>query len=937
MQITRLFALFAVLPGLLGAAAPAPRVSGLPFFFLENRGIANPRARYFMRRPELSAYFMENEIMLAIKGHNVAMLFPSADAHARIEGIDAMEGAGASFFLGSDANKWVKDIPMDRAVAYRALWPGIDMVYSGNGRTLKSEFRVRPGADPNLIRWSYNHPFHASLSPDGSLSVSGEGLDMREDAPVIYQEKNGAKVGVTGSFHTFPDGSAGFHVGDYDRGLPLVIDPTLTFSTFVGGNGQDEATAVAVDPNGNAYLAGWTNSTNFAQSGPAKWKPFAGSTDAFVAKFSALGDKLIYCTYFGGSGDDRALGLAVDASGSVYLTGYTTSTNFPVSSFSPIQAKLAGKRNAFITRLNSTGNALVYSTYLGGEGTDIAYGIAVDGGAHAFITGDTTSLKFPVTTGTFQAVNHGSQNAFAAEVNLNGTSLLWSTYLGGSSADHASAIAINSVGNVFITGYTQSPDFPTANAFQPVTGGNQDAFVAGIAAGGKTLLFSTYLGGSGGTPGLPEEGDGIVLDPSSNIVVSGTTSSLNFPVTATGFQKAFAGGNTDGFLVKLDPTGKTLIYGTYIGGSSVEHVTGVATDQFGYTYVAGYTSSQDFPNIRAPQNSNHGEYDGFLYKLNPAGTSLVYATYVGGTAIDAITSLAVDRFGSVVMGGYTASGDFPLAGVLGSAQKYKYGTTTAFLSKITSGWVPVVADSSGAGITFSVDQAHDLGNDGVSATFRSITMGQAGDIPVFGDWNGSGTGKIGIVRNGVWMLDYNGNGVWDGPAGGDRQFTFGPAGSTPIVGDWDGSGTVKAGWYSNGYWALDMSGLIQGKNTGAPLRAVYFGTPGDIPVVGDWSGNGTTKIGVVRQGYWRIDTDGDYIFNPAPGLNHDQAFFFGSATDVPFVGDWDGSGTAKPGVYRNGTWFLGYELLPPVGYFGAVDKVAFFTFGGQSSIPFVGK
>jgi hypothetical protein len=932
MKNNKLIALFAMLPGFLCAAPPAPRVSGLPFFFLENRGLTDPRARYFLKRPELSAYFMDKEIMLAIKGHNVSMLFPSANPHARIEGIDAMEGTGASFFLGSDASKWVKDVPMDRGVAYRALWPGIDMVYAGNGRTLKSEFRVSVGADPNLIRWTYNRPFGASLSPDGSLSVSGEGLDMREDAPVIYQEKNGIKVSVQGSFQTFADGSAGFHVGGYDPSLPLVIDPVLTFSTFIGGSGQDEATAVAIDANGNAYLAGWTNSTNFAQTGPAKWKPLAGSTDAFVAKFSALGDRLVYCTYFGGSGDDRALGLAVDATGSAYLTGYTTSTNFPIS-FAPPQAKLAGKRNAFITRLNAAGNGLVYSTYLGGEGTDTANGIAVDAGSHAFVTGDTNSLKFPTTAGAFQAVNTGGQKVFAAEINPAGTSLMWSTYLGGSSIDHGAAIAVNSLGNVFITGSTQSMDFPSVNAVQPVSGGNQDAFVTGIAAGGKTLLFSTYLGGSGGTPGLPEEGDAIVLDPSSNILVAGTTSSLNFPVTRTGFQQAFAGGNTDGFLVKLDPTGKTLTYGTFIGGSSVEHVTGVATDQFGYTFVGGYTSSQDFPNIRAPQSSNHGEYDGFLYKLNPAGTSLIYATYVGGTAIDAITGIAVDRFGSVVMSGYTASGDFPIAGVLGSAQKYKYGTTTAFLSKITSGWLPVVADSSGAGVTFSIDQAHDLGTDGVNNTLRSFGFGQAGDIPVFGDWSGSGTGKIGIVRNGVWMLDYNGNGVWDGPAGGDRQFTFGPPGSIPVVGDWDGTGTLKAGWFSGGYWALDTSGLIKGLNTGTPPKSVYFGGPGDLPVVGDWSGNGIPKIGIVRQGYWLLDLDGDYTFNAA----RDLAFFFGAPTDKPLVGDWDGSGVSKPGLYRNGTWFLGYEVLPPVGFFGSVDRLAIFTFGGPNSTAFVGK
>ena len=930
MKITGSLLLAAMVSGPIYAAAPAQRISGLPFFFLENRGLTDPRAHYFLKRPELSAYFLEREIVLEIKSHHVAMRFVRSNTNARIEGAEPMAGR-ANFFLGGDSAKWVTDVPLQGAVVYRELWPGIDMVYAGNGRTLKSEFRVRAGADAGLVRWTYSAPFRASVSPDGSLSVSGEGMDLREDAPVIYQEKNGARIDVPGAFQTFADGSVGFRVSDYDRDLPLIIDPTLTFSTFIGGNGQDQGTAVALDPSGNAYMAGWTNSSNFAQSGPAKFRSYSGSMDAFVAKFSALGDKLVYCTYLGGSGDDRALALAVDSSGNAYLTGYTTSTNFPVSSIAPIQGRLAGKRNAFVTRLNSAGNGLVYSTYVGGEGTDTANGIAIDPSGHAFITGDTTSVGFPTTAGAFQRANTGGQDAFVAEVNLNGTTLLFSTYLGGSADDHAGAIAVSASGNVFVTGSTRSMDFPSVNAIQPTSGGNQDAFVTGLASGGKTLLFSTYLGGSGGTVGLVEEGDGIVLDSSSNIVVAGTTSSLNFPVTSTGFQQAYAGGNTDGFLTKLDPTGKTMIYSTYIGGSSVDHVTGVATDPVGYTYVAGYTASQDFPSMRGTQNSNRGEYDGFLCKLNPAGSGLAYATYIGGTGIDAVTGIAVDQFGSAVLGGYTASGDFPIAGVLGVAQKYKYGTVTAFLSKVTSGWIPIVADPVSSTIIFSIDQAHDRGSDGVVSTLRTFGFGQPGDTPVFGDWNGSGTTKVGIVRGNVWMLDYNGNGVWDGPSGGDRQFTFGTVG-TPIVGDWNGSGTVKAGWVSSGYWTLDFSGLIQGVNTGLAPKSFYFGAPSDIPVVGDWSGNGVTKMGIVRAGVWWIDWNGDYIWD-----GRDRVFSFGLPTDKPVTGDWDGSGLSRPGVYRGGTWVLDYDSLAAMPFFGPIVKTSTFTFGSANSIPFVGK
>ncbi len=929
---THSFLLLSVLlPAGLRAAAPAPRASAMPFFFLENRGLTDPRAHYFLKRPELSAWFMEQEIVLAMRGHRISMRFAGANGSARIEGAEHMDGH-ASFFIGDDANRWVKDLPMEGAVAYRELWPGIDMVYAGNGRTLKSEFRVAPGGDPSRIRWTYSTPFRAAQSRDGSLSVSGEGLDLREDAPVIYQENHGARVAVNGKFHVFADGSVGFDLDNYDHALPLVIDPTMTFSTYVGGNGQDEATSVALDPNGNAYLAGWTDSNNFAQTGPAKLRPYAGGMDAFIAKFSALGDKLIYCTYLGGSGDDRAFGLAVDTAGTAYLTGYTTSTNFPVSS-GIVQKSLAGKRNAFVTHLNASGNGLLYSTFLGGENTDTAYGISIDSTGRAFITGDTNSAKFPVTSGAFQSVNKGGEDAFAAGISANGASLVFSTYLGGSSTEHAAAVVVNSAGTVLITGSTQSMDFPTASAMQNTSGGNQDAFVTGIAAGGKTLVFSTYLGGSGGTVGLAEEGDSIALDPWGEILVAGTTSSTNFPVTAGSLQQSFAGGNTDGFLSKLDPTGKTLVYSTYVGGSSVEHVTGVGSDPRGYVFVSGYTESQDFPNIRAPQTSNHGAYDGFLYKLNPSGNMLVFATYLGGSDADAITGMAVDSFGGVVLSGYTSSGDFPIAGVLGSAQKYKYGTITAFLSKVSSGWMPAVVDTVSSALNFTVDQAHDRGTDGVSSTSMKASFGLPGDLPVFGDWNGSGTPKLGFVRGNVWYLDYNGNGVWDGPSGGDRQFTF-PIAGTPVVGDWNGSGTLKAGCFSGGYWVVDLSGMIQGVNNGQGTKSFYFGGPGDLPIIGDWTGNGISKIGIVRSGVWFLDINGDYSFD----TTHDRLFNFGASTDKPVTGDWDGSGVTRPGVYRNGTWFLSFDSMPAPGvYFSSPSNVWSFTFGGSASVPLVSK
>ncbi|MDQ6666060.1 MAG: SBBP repeat-containing protein, partial [Acidobacteriota bacterium] len=843
--------------------------SQLPMFFVENRGQLDARVHFLMKRSGLTAYFLDDEILLSMAGKSLPIRLVGANGHAPIEGREPIPGK-ANFFVGNSPEKWRTDLPLHGSIVYRNSWPGIDMIYSSTGRKLKSEFRVAPAADPEPIRWNYGPDASVRVHPDGSLGIQVNGDELREEAPEIYQERAGTHEPVEGSFRVFANGDVGFELGSYDRSLPLVIDPVITYSTFVGGTGQDSATAIASDPSGNPVIVGFTTSTDLPVLNAAKPRG-AGGVDAFVAKMSAYGNQVVYCTYLGGSGDDRAFGVAVDRGGNAYVTGWTGSANFPVTG--PFQAKLAGGRDAFVTKLNAAGNTLLYSTYLGGSDYDSGNAIAVDASGSAYVTGDTSSINFPVI-GAFQTSKAGQQDAFVAKLNPAGAALSYSTYLGGSRDDRGAGIAVDAGGNAYVTGGTLSKNFPVANALQPTSGGSQDAFVTKLSPTGRTLIYSTYLGGSGGTPGRPETGNGIAVDSLGSAYVAGVTSSANFPVTAGAFQGA-SGGGTDGFVSKLGPAGNTLVYSTYFGGSSVDTVNAIALDLAGNAYLAGNTASLDFPTLRAYQTGNRGSYNAFIAKLNSGGSGLIYSTYMGGTDSDSGTGIAVDYLGNALLCGVAFSSDFP-------ALTEERGTSNAFVAKIVSGWLPIVVHNG----NWAVDYLHNSGYDGQNYTYGGLSFGIAGDVPVGGDWTGTGSFKAGVFRNGTWYLDWNGNGSFDDVAGGDRSFTFGQAGDIPVVGDWDGTGTLKAGYYRNGAFTLDLSGHLQGKPTGKSDLTFSFGKAGDLPVVGDWNNSGTTKIGVFRNGLWFLDTTGYMVLD-----SRAHTFTYGQSGDLPLVADWDGSGS----------------------------------------------
>jgi hypothetical protein len=467
-------------------------------------------------------------------------------------------------------------------------------------------------------------------------------------------------------------------IGVYDKTRRLVIDPWLSYSTYLGGSSIDVGRAIAVDSSGNAYIAGITSSGDFPVT-PGAFQTTCsgcsgGAQHVFVTKFNPTGSALVYSTYLGGTNNDSGLGIALDTLGDAYVTGYTLSTDFPTTpgAFQTACAGSCAYQDAFVTELNPTGSALVYSTYLGGTGADVGQGIAVDASGDAYVTGDTLSSDFPATPGAFQTTCGGGPgnctigDGFVAKLTSDGSGLVYSTYLGGSSVDQALGIAVDASGNAYVTGGTSSSDFPTTPGAFETTCPAQDSctpgagFVTKLNSPGSALVYSTYLGGSHGGAGF-----GIVVDNSGDAYVTGTTDSTDFPVTPGASQTTFGGGETDAFVTKMNSSGSGLVYSTFLGGSGIDQGFGVALDSSDNSYVTGSTYSSDFPTTPGAFQTTCGgcsgtTADAFVTELNSAGSSLVYSTYLGGSNADGGQSIALGASGIAYVTGYTYSIDFPI-------------------------------------------------------------------------------------------------------------------------------------------------------------------------------------------------------------------------------------------------------------------------------------
>jgi hypothetical protein len=614
------------------------------------------------------------------------MKIVGADPAAAATGAGLLPGQ-VNYFIGNDAAKWRTHIPTYGQVVYRNIYPGVDLVYYGHAGQLEYDFRVNPGASPDAIRMALDGVRQARVSAKGDVALSVPGGEVWLQKPFAYQvgpgaEKqfvdagfvlNGARSQITNHKSQIGNrqSTIRFHVGAYDPSRALVIDPTLSYSTYLGGAGADSALGIAVDANGNTYVTGQAYSTNFPVSTGAYQSTSGGSPDAFVIELNPDGTALIYSTYLGGAESDAGAAIAVDSTGAAYVTGNTNSGNFPITT-GVKQPVIGGSTDAFVTKIAPGGTSLVYSTYLGGKQDDYGYGIAIDSSGNVYVAGSTASGdSFPLTKDAYQGTfGGGSTDAFFTELNSAAAApAVYSTYLGGSGADSASAIALDLTGNIYLTGQTASTNFPLSTApYQNKLAGGTDAFVtefAAVSSGTSSLLGSTYLGGSAN-----DAGSGIAVDSTDNIYVVGSTSSSNFPITNTSLQGTFGGGQ-DAFVTKLTAGAGSLVYSTYLGGSGTDSATAVAVDSAGDALVTGNTQSSNFPvtsdALQAACASGitstgtpAGCDDAFFANLDAAGAMLNYSTYIGGGQHDQGNAIAVDAAGDAYLAGVTESTDFPV-------------------------------------------------------------------------------------------------------------------------------------------------------------------------------------------------------------------------------------------------------------------------------------
>ena len=596
-----------------------------------------------------------------------------------VSGVDEMPGR-SNYFIGNDPKKWRTNVANYAKVCYAQVYPGVDLVYYGNQGKLEYDFVVAPGANPSRIRFKFRGPRALRIDDKGDLVLGADGEQVRLQKPQVYQEARGTRKSIEGRYWMEGANTISFRVADYDRSKPLVIDPVLVYSTYLGGSGGDGGQGIAVDSVGNAYVTGFTESTDFPTVNAIQ-STLRGVETAFVTKINASGTALVYSTYIGGSGGDGGQGIAVDSVGNAYVTGFTGSSDFPTVNAIQSNLKMIGQTNAFITKINATGSELVYSTYLGGSGGDGGQGIAVDSVRNAYVTGSTSSDDFP-TVNAIQSSLARSAHAFITKINASGTSLVYSTYLGGSSSDNGQSIAVDSVGNAYVTGSTLSTDFPTVNAIQSMLTGVSAAFITKINATGTALVYSTYLGGSGGSGNA--SGASIAVDSVGNAYVTGVTQSSDFP-TVNAIQSTLRGID-DVFVTKINASGTALVYSTYLGGSGLDVGYGIAVDFAGNAYVTGYTSSDDFPTVNAIQSTRGDKYEAFVTKINASGTALVYSTYLGGSGlaegeVGPANSVAVDAVGNAYVTGATNDPKFPTVNAI---QSSLVGDLNSFVSKIGS-------------------------------------------------------------------------------------------------------------------------------------------------------------------------------------------------------------------------------------------------------------
>lgn len=587
----------------------------------------------------------------------IRISFEGANESPEVMGQQQLGGV-RHYFRGADPANWLTDVPQFGEVVFKDLYDGIDLVYHVNGNLLEYDFIISARVNPEKIRLMVSGAESLTIGTDGQLIIETELGRIEEYAPVVYQPDGSDRIPVAASFELLGDNRFTFALPEgYDPDLPLVIDPVIEYSTMLGGAQNDYCRGLTIDADGNAYAVGYTASVDFPLANAYDSTYNGGGTfgyDMFVLKISPFGDSLIYSTYIGGaSGDDRAYSATVGGLGEICLVGQSSSDDFPT--VGAYQSTNAGADDVVFVRLSAAGDALLSSSYFGGTGSDVANGVAVDNSGNIYIVGRTESADFPLSATAYDNVFGGTQEAFVGKFDATGAGLTYSTFLGGAANDAALAVAVNSVGEAFVAGYTLSTDFPFVSAFDSTNAGGAsagDVFVSRVNAAGDGLVYSTFLGGTADDAGLA-----IALDSLDDAFVTGYTLSGAFPVTQA-FDTSF-NGSLDVFLTKLYSSGDSLVYSTYLGGTGNDLGAGVAVDDFGYAYLTGNTFSSNFPTAAALDSTHAAGADVYVTCFSEAGDSLVYSTYVGASHLDFGYAIAVDTGQNAFVGGYTSSSTFP--------------------------------------------------------------------------------------------------------------------------------------------------------------------------------------------------------------------------------------------------------------------------------------